>query len=178
MTPARTTEELEKALRVIFKAIGQIPFFHTYEQYCAPRNVAGEATQALAAMAHNAAMDSTLLNLRSLNEFFRTDGRPDDIRAHHFSCLSMSPFLTPADEEEINKHLAHLTFGRAEIDAKPWELDRLVVSGLQHGIQFLSFIDASFPVLSDAARTELRDVREAASIVIRKVVKRYADKDT
>src|SRR2546425_919301 len=119
MAPQPTTEQLQRAVSVICKVIGQIPCFHIYEEYIARRFQTDEAERALMAMMHNSALDSALLNLRCFNEFFKPDGRQDDIRAYHFPSLSMQPFLSPDDEQAIHKHLAHLTVTRSEIAAKP-----------------------------------------------------------
>jgi len=173
-----TREQLEQAVSVICKVIGQIPCFHIYEEYIARRFGNDEAERALKAMMHNAVLDSALLNLRCLNEFFKPNGRQDDIRAYHFPGLSMQPFLiSPDDEQAIHKHLAHLTATRSNTTAKPWGLDQMTIFGLQHGIQFLSFIEDKFPMHTEAAYAELRGVREAANCSIQKVVKRHAIQD-
>jgi hypothetical protein len=169
-----TNEQLQKAVGAICKVIAQIPCFHVYEEYIARRFGTDEAKRALMAMMHNAALDSALLNLRCFNEFFKPNGRQDDIRAYHFPGLSMQPFLSPDDENAIHKHLAHLTTTRSDTAAKPWMLDQMTILGLQHGIQFLSFIETGFRMHPEAAYAELRGVREAANHLIQKVVKRHA----
>ena len=170
-----TTEQLQRAVNRICKVIGQIPCFHIYEEYIANRIGTDEAERCLMAMTHNAAMDSSLLNLRCFNEFFRPNSKRDDVRAHHFLGLSMRTFLTSEEERAINKYLAHLTISGSEIAAKPWLLDDMTVRGLQHGIEFLSFIEARFSLHSDTDRDEVRGVRDAARLIVAKIAKREGE---
>jgi hypothetical protein len=171
MPKKRTAKQLQRAVNRICKVIGQIPCFYIYENYVARRFATNAAEIALKAMIHNAAMDSSLVNLRCFNEFFRPNSKLDDVRAHHFSGLSMRPFLTSEEERAINKYLAHLTTSGSEIATKPWLLDDMTVRGLQHGIQFLSFIEAQFSLNSDMDRIEVRGVRDAARLIVTKIAK-------
>lgn len=177
MAAQPTTEQLQRTVRVICKVIGQIPCFQIYEDYIARRFGAGEAEISLMAMTHNAALDSALLNLRCFNEFFKPDGRKDDVRVTHFPGLLMQPFLDPDDEQAINKHLAHLTLPRADVAAAPWLLDKMALLGLQHGIQFLTFIESGFPMNSEAADAEVSGIREAASLFLLKISKSRRSQD-
>lgn len=172
MNAAPTTEQLEQSVSVICKVIGQIPAFHIYEEYVAHRFATGETETSLRAMTHNAALDSTLINLRCFNEFFRPGGRPDDIRAYHFPGVSLQPFLSPTtDAQSIDKYLAHITKIRSDIVTKPWLIDDMVILGLQHGVEFLNFVETSFPLHDDATRSELRSVREVVRRLIPKITK-------
>ena|SRR5260370_34243010 len=119
-----TKEELQQAVSVICKVVCQMPCFHIYEEHITRRFATGEAECSLMAIMHNAALDSALLNLRCFNEFFKPNGRQDDIRAYHFPGLSMQPFLSEHDERSIHKHLAHLTVARSQITANSISLSR------------------------------------------------------
>ncbi len=167
--PAPQNEQLQLAVTAIVKVIGQIPCFHVYEEYVASRFGGTDAEVAFQATMHNAALDSTLISLRCFNEFFRPGGRSDDVRAHHFPGVSMNPFLRPEDHQSIDKYLAHITLARADIVTQPWFLDEMTLYGLQHGIEFLSVIDADFPLRSEAAANELRGVREIARRFVLKI---------
>ena len=72
----------------------------------------------------------------------------------------MQPFLTPDDAQAIDKYLAHITTIRSDIVTKPWLIDDMVILGFQHGVEFLTIIEISFPIHADATRNELRGVRE------------------
>lgn len=171
MPAAPPKEQLRLAVTVIVKVIGQIPCFHVYEEYVASRFGDTDAEIALQATMHNAALDSTLISLRCFNEFFRPGGRSDDVRAHHFPGVSMAPFLRPEDHQSIDKYLAHITVTRADIVTRPWFLDEMTLCGLQHGIEFLSVIDAGFPLHSEAATNELRGIQEIGRRFLRKIQK-------
>ena len=164
-------EQIELSVTVIVKAIGQIPCFHVYEEHVAGRFGTTEPEIALQAMMHNAALDSTLISLRCFNEFFRSGGRRDDVRAHHFPGVSMAPFLEPDDHQAIDKYLAHITLSRLDIVTKPWFLDEMTFHGLQHAIKFLSILDAGFPLHSESATNELRGILEIARRLIPKIEK-------
>ena len=175
MPATPTNEKLQHSVRVICMVIGQIPCFHIYEEYVPGRFSIGESETALKAMIHNAALDSSLINLRSFNEFFRRGGRSDDVRSYHFPGVTLQPFLAPADEEAINKYLAHITVTRFDNVTKPWLIDDMVILGLQHGVDFLTVIETGFPLLTEAANTELRGVREAAWRLIPKIAKLHGN---
>ena len=68
----------------------------------------------------------------------------------------MQPFLTPDDAQAIDKYLAHITTIRSDIVTKPWLIDDMVILGLQHGVEFLTILETSFPIHADATRNELR----------------------
>jgi len=165
-----TSEQLQQSIGVICKVIGQIPCFHVYEENVAQRFSATETETALSAMMHNAALDSTLISLRCFNEFFGSHRRDDDIRASDFPGVTMQPFLSRDDENAIHKYLAHITVTRSNTATKPWFVDHMVIFGLQHGVQFLSIIEDTFPPNTEAGRIELSCVREAARLLIPKIV--------
>ena len=172
MTLNPTTEQLQQSIHVICKVIGQIPCFHLYEEYVAHRFSTSEAESCLRAMTHNGLLDSALISLRCFNEFFGANRQKDDIRASDFPGFSMQPFLPPAEATAIHKYLAHITITRSDVVTKPWFLDKMVLLGLQHGIAFLSAIETTFPPMTDAGRTELRGVRDAALLLISKITNR------
>jgi len=117
-----------------------------------------------------AALDSTLISLRCFNEFFGSHRRDDDIRASDFPGVTMQPFLSRDDENAIHKYLAHITVTRSNTATKHWFIDHMVIFGLQHGVQFLSIIEDTFPPNTEAGRIELSCVREAARLLIPKIV--------
>jgi hypothetical protein len=122
-------------------------------------------------MTKNAAMDSTLLNLRCFNEFFKTNGKKDDIRAYHFPGSSMQTFLDDKDVTFIDKYLAHITAPRLDVVSKSWPLDDYVVLGLNRGTEWLSFIDSTFPLPDQVIRKEVRDVHEIITRQIHKLIR-------
>lgn len=176
MPTTPTTEQLEQSVSVISKVIGQIPSFHVYEEHVSHRFASGEIETALKAMTQNAALDSTLINLRCFNEFFRPGGRPDDIRAYHFPAVTLQPFLALADAQAVDKYLAHITTLRSDIVTKPWLIDDMVILGLQHGVEFLTHIENSFPLQDEATANEMRGVREVVRRLIPQIAKLHDTK--
>ncbi len=158
-------ETLHSSVGAICKVIGQLPCFHIFEKYIAQRFGDDTAELALRAFTHNAALDSSLISMRCFNEFLKPGGIKDDVRAHHFECLSVKPFLTDEEELAIHKYLAHLTVTRSDIVTKPWLLDGMVIRGLQQGIEFLTFVDSKLN-LAEGLRLEVRGVAEAAGRII------------
>lgn len=166
-----TIEQLQQSVGVICKVIGQIPAFHICEDFVSHRSAADVSETALKAIIHNAALDSSLISLRCFNEFFRPDGKSDDVRSYHFPGVSLQPFLAPTDETAIHKYLAHITVTRSDIVTKTWLIDAMVILGLQHGIAFLTLVESGFPLHSEEAASELRGVREAALRLIPRIAK-------
>jgi hypothetical protein len=167
-----TSEQLERAVGVLCKVIGQIPCYHIFEDFVASRFEKEPTEVSLMAMTHNASLDSALLNLRCFNEFFKPNGREDDVRAYHFSSLAMRPFLETADEQAINKFLAHLTLTWVDLAAMPWLLDRMTLLGLQHGDAFLSYVETTFPLSAESATAEVREVRKGCQLFSATIEKR------
>ncbi len=173
MPATPSTEELQRAVGVICKVIGQIPYFHIFENSLAQRfDTTSTIGESLQAMTHNAALDSTLINVRCFNEFFKPDGRKDDIRAYHYPGIFMQPFLTADQEQEIHKHLAHITLTRTSLAAKPWTIDGFIGAGLQQGVAFLRAIEATFPLPTEADRAEVRGVAAGAERIIASLLSR------
>ena len=168
-----TTEQLQCSVSIITKVIAQIPYFHIFEESVAPLFPNDAIARSLRAMTRNAAMDSTLLNIRCFNEFFKPDGRRDDVRAYHFPGLCMEPFLTDDEVSSIDKYLAHITATRSDIVSKQWTLDAWIALGLTHGIEFLSFVDSAFSVSDETTRKEVRDVHTVLTRRIHKLIKQH-----
>ena len=89
----------------------------------------------------NATIESSLLSIRILNDFFRADGFPTDIKAHHYGGFcSPGEFLSATERTDINKHLAHLTTERADTFPKPWALYDLVIRAHNAAEPFIRFL--------------------------------------
>jgi hypothetical protein len=167
-----TTEQLQQSTQIICKVIGQISCFHICEEFVLHRFSTSTSEVSLSAITRNAALDSALISLRCFNEFFANTRQKDDIRANDFPGVKMQPFLPPDDVNAIHKYLAHITVIRADMVTKPWFLDEMVILGLNHGIKFLSTIETTFPPATDEGRAELREVREVAVRLVRRIAER------
>jgi hypothetical protein len=90
----------------------------------------------------NATIESSLISLRALDEFFDDKrGRPNDIRAHHYEGYS-SPgrFLTKEEYDLIGRRIAHLTIDRADSSQEPWKITELIRRSCERAADFLAFI--------------------------------------
>lgn len=101
----------------------------------------------------NATVQSTLLAVRDLDDFFSTnDGYSDDIRAAHYGYMSPGQFLTSDERISINKKLIHLTFRavRERIQSpegenpRQWDAADLVERAMNRVFPFLDFLERDF----------------------------------
>ena len=60
-----------------------------------------------------AALQCSLLNVRTLDEFFHAQTREGDIRAAHYpKFANPGPFLSPGETKQLHQLIAHLTYRR------------------------------------------------------------------
>jgi hypothetical protein len=149
-----TNEQLESGLSRICKVICQIPCFHIFEKWIADRFKAGVEDAALKDIMHNAALDSALINLRSLNDFFKEPRREDDVRARDFGVWT-GPFLKQEEQTSVDKYLAHITVSGSNIVEKFWFLDDMATQALDRGIDFLIAAETAFEFSHDDIRHEV-----------------------
>jgi hypothetical protein len=92
----------------------------------------------------NACIESTLVSLRILNEFFAREKTKDRITASHYPGFQTpGPFLSKSDLQRINDHLAHLTWQRLTEPSTPWS-HQLLSSALVPCRQFLQYLLRDF----------------------------------
>jgi hypothetical protein len=114
---------------------------------------------------NNASLESQLLFLRKLNEFFKRlpkekekPLKEDDLRAeHYFGFKSPGPFLDDSAEKEIHKAVAHITLREVREGKKNWtELIRgSVPKAIITSLEFFRFLRDSNQ-LSSSMREEAR----------------------
>jgi hypothetical protein len=94
----------------------------------------------------NACMDTTLIALRDLDDFFteRTTPAKDDIRASHFGYGGSHAFLTQSERVMINKLIAHTTTVGAASQGVRWDILELVSKGVSQCLEFLSWIENEY----------------------------------
>jgi hypothetical protein len=88
----------------------------------------------------NATIESSLISLRILDEFFGdTQVRSGDIRSHDYDGYS-SPgrFLTPDEYASIGRRIAHLTIDHSSRGA--WKITELIRRCCEPSENFLAFI--------------------------------------
>ena len=93
----------------------------------------------------NAAIQSSLLSIRLLNDFFAPSRchYPTDIRAEDYvGYASPAQFLNSAEASALNKHLAHLTTERAEAGPVGWEIYDMIRRAHDAAATFIQFLSS------------------------------------
>lgn len=113
---------------------------------------------------NNASLESQLLFLRKLNEFFKhlpknRELEEDDLRAEHYSGFqSPGAFLRGPDEKEIHRRVGHITLLQVRYGPKNWA--ELINSSLPVAVdrllQFFVFLRDSYPSLSAPTREDVQ----------------------
>jgi hypothetical protein len=103
----------------------------------------------------NAALESTLGSLRTLDEFFSPasqntgKGSWDDCRAYEFPGFNgKGPFLTRDQKTQINQMLSHLSWQRRK-PMPGWQVRLLADPAISRMLEFLAFLRSEFLSLND-----------------------------
>jgi hypothetical protein len=90
----------------------------------------------------NATIESSLISIRTLDEFFAGGGRPNDIRAHHYQGYnSPGRFLKREEFDLIGRRIAHLTTERTEEGPdNAWRITELIGRAYERSAHFLDFV--------------------------------------
>jgi hypothetical protein len=88
-----------------------------------------------------AALQCSLLNIRTLDEFFRPQMRRADIRAAHYAAFkNPGPFLSDEEVKQLHQMIAHLTYRRfREFDTK-WNTFDLLKRAYNHLLLFFDYL--------------------------------------
>lgn len=110
----------------------------------------------------NAAIETSLLSFRCLNEFFRKrDGkhRVDDVVAEDFSgFVSTGPFLSDDESRLINKRVMHLTYHETPLSQIGWQIADWTARGIPRIIDFLEHLIRSLPATDVEATKATRAI--------------------
>lgn len=124
----------------------------------------------------NAILESTLIHLRALDDFFDCRPKPnrheDDMRAYEFGYnVPNARFLDEQQRIAINKRMAHLSWERSK-EFKGHHVVKHQINALNRMIHFLDFILSSFLKSNDAeyekTRTALAQLKHARETIIQK----------
>lgn len=109
-------------------------------------------------MMQNAAIETSLVSFRCLNEFFRqrdTKHRKNDVIAEdYFGYKSPGPFLSEAESSSLNKRLLHLTYQEEALDAFGWKIAAWTAKGVPQMMAFFRFVAERLPD-GDSSRTRI-----------------------
>ena len=165
----RTPEELEIDLEVDIGYVIQqtFPALKVLNEVLEKKNLHEEIC-----FLKNAALESHLLFLRKLNEFFlrlpenepdkkkkRKKPKPDDLRAEHYTGFtSPGAFLSTEDEDELHKRVGHITLIEVRRGKKDW--GKLIATFMPIAIdgmlKFCRFLRDWYSPLSDSGRETVK----------------------
>ena len=107
----------------------------------------------------NAVVESRLLHVRNLLDFFAYDARRnDDVLAAHYAFPLNPVTIDRTYESRLNKDLAHLTYSRTlrTQATKPWPVRMVVAPVLERCSEFIAHILATRSVFADVGPTDWR----------------------
>src|SRR5690242_6443302 len=108
-----------------------------FSQQFATSSVPLNAMEAL----RNSTIQSSLLNLRLLNDFFLPRRYPADIRAEDYvGYASPGQFLDTDEVRALSKHIAHLTTERADDYRRGWSIYDMVRRAHDAAVTFITFL--------------------------------------
>ncbi len=138
---ARTRDELRNGLRHILDTFDQAGAHYAWRVVRKRYNVPDNDDHLIRVVAQ-ASLESALINLRALSDFFRPDMDRDDIRAVEFpGYQTPGPFLLSEDITAINKRIAHITWHR-ETPYDGHYVRRNLGEAVDRMLHFLGFLRA------------------------------------
>jgi hypothetical protein len=138
-----TTEQLRGGARDFCAVLDQAPSAFVWES-CFSREFAENLVPADSIQAlRNATIESSLLSIRILNDFFAPRRFSTDIRAGEYQGYTFpGEFLSSQEVRDINKYLAHLTTERAGHPPKQWQIYDFIRRTHNACITFLRFLNS------------------------------------
>lgn len=125
-----THQKLETAMEIVYTEMGHLFAYWIWWTRAKPllledENFRNDKTSLI--FLQNAAVTTSLLAIRKLNEFFRArpaddDERDDDLRAYDFGFGHTGAVLNPEDFKEIHKRIAHMTYRQVDFGKVSYEL--------------------------------------------------------
>jgi hypothetical protein len=139
-----TTDQLNGGARDFCAVLDQIPSAFVWESYFSHTLSGSSAPPDAMGALRNAAIESSLLSIRLLNDFFQPRKFPTDIRAEDYvGYASPGPFLDDDEARALNKYLAHLTTERAETFPKRWDIYDMIRRAHDAAVTFVRFLASS-----------------------------------
>jgi len=113
------------------------------------------------ALLQNALVESRLLHVRTLVDFFEfEESRHDDILATHYGFALKPVQLSEPYKTRLNKDLAHLTYSRTQRTeaTKTWPFDLVIAPVLERCLEFVEHVLSDRMVFSVIGPTHWRDL--------------------
>jgi hypothetical protein len=139
-----TLDQLRGGARDFCAVLDQVPSAFMWESYFSRAFATSSVPQNAMEALRNSAIQSSLLSIRILDDFFAPPRYPTDIRTEHYTGYS-SPcqFLRSDEARALNKHLAHLTTERAESVPIGWSIYEMIRRTHDAAITFIRFLSSS-----------------------------------
>lgn len=149
MTPSK--EEAFQALPDILYVIDQCMAFHVWRQRVKPeleKFVGHPLDESTVQIIENSTLESTLIFLRKLNEFFSKrhpqNKNDDSLRAYYFGdFIENGWFLTKDEYAELHIRVGHISVEEVRKGKKEWPINDYVYRALSKSFLFLTFISQS-----------------------------------
>lgn len=163
-----TEVDLKAALTHIFYVFNQTAAHYSWRSLGMDRNFRQANPEYKLMIIQNAALESTLVSLRALNEFFTLGGRNDDIRAEQFpNYKAREPFLSKDDCSLIHKHLAHLSWQRVKSESfQGWQPKRLMTEAILNMLHFLDYLEKEFLSFTDKEMEDVKKLKAGLSALV------------
>lgn len=171
-----TRAEQEIALSEISRVIAQVPAYCIFEWHVEPH--LASINEFARAMTRNATLDSSLVNIRCLDEFFRSGKYRDDITVFNFTNAAAKHFLSNDEKSEINKALAHFTKTRLQRPEGGFFIYEMILKAMIYGAEFLKYVLDEVTFNDAAIQKEVQGVFSASSAVIREIIQRHKKDET
>lgn len=152
---------------VLARAMQVFAFYHWHTLQ---RANPGFATDSACITIWNAALESSLMSVRDLDDFFRSNpkARPDDLIASDYQFPAGKSCLTQPEREAINKKLAHLTYHASRQLAqdplrknpRTWNNAEMVNRAMVLFLEFLDHLEVLFFAGDSAQIGMIRSARK------------------
>ena len=166
MTPSK--EEAFRALPDILYVIDQCLATHLWGQRVKPiieGCVEHLVDKPIIQIIENSTVESTLIFIRKLNEFFGTrpqNADDDALRAYHFGDFKNNGwFLTKPEYDELHIRVGHISVEEVRHGKKRWPIEDYVHRALLKACSFLTFISQS----PDVDRTMKNKITQKVAIL-------------
>jgi hypothetical protein len=137
-----TDDQLRGGARDFCGVLDQVPLAFVWESYFSRAFATSSVRPNVKGALRNAAIESSLLNIRLLNDFFAPRHYDTDIRAEDYvGYASPGQFLDQAQARELNKHIAHLTTEHAAAAAPmQWSIYYMICRAHDRAVTFIRFL--------------------------------------
>jgi len=126
--------QLEISMRLAFS-------YYVWQRHYQPHDDRSEDCKFI----RTAVLECALLNIRIVDEFFRKQSRPTDIRAAQYPGFNNpGPFLSSDEREKLDQLIAHLTYRRLREFDYTWKTFPLLRRAYKAFNKFLDYIEREF----------------------------------